>query len=272
MLELFKRSPRAFALAVVMHLILILFLLVGVDWLVQPKVYHAPVEVVQAKVLDEKRIAAEAARLKQEQERQALAEQTAREKAERELRQLQEKQRQEQQRLKQLEQQRQTEQRLKREAEQARKQAEQKKRKADAERKKQEEAKKKAEAKRKAKAEAERKRKAAEEAERKRKEAELQQALEAEQQSRALNAFAIAVSQRVTRNWIRPPGSDRGLACKLKIRLSDRGTVLAVQLVQSSGNTPFDRSAEAAVWKSDPMPSPPAGLREINFTFDPDAQ
>ncbi|MEO5343248.1 MAG: cell envelope integrity protein TolA [Gammaproteobacteria bacterium SHHR-1] len=278
MLDLLKRSPRAFALALLMHLLLIIFLLLGVDWLVQPEVYRPQVEVVQAKVVDEGRIAAEAARLRQEQEKRQAEEQAARQRAEQELRQLEQKKQREQQRLQQLEQQRLAEekkrqaeeQRQRREAAEAAKKA---KAKAEAERKAKAEAerKAKAEAERKAKAEAERKAKAAQEAERQRREAELQQALEAEQHNRAINAFAAAVSQSVTANWTRPPGSDQGLTCKLRIRLSEHGNILAVTLAQGSGNTPFDRSAEAAVWKSDPLPAPPAGLRDINFTFDPDA-
>lgn len=273
---MFKRSPKAFTMAVVMHLVLVFFLVVGVDWLVEPEVHRPKVDVVQARVIDEKRISAEAARLKQEQEKIKKREQAKKARAEKELADLKKKNQQEQQRLKQVEQKRKTAERKRLKAEKARKaeekkkqQAEAKRKKLEAEAKKRKAAKKKAEAEKRRKAEAERKRKA-EEA-RKRREAELKKALEAEQNDRAVNAYANVVGLRIERNWIRPLGSDHGLRCKLKVRFSSRGTVLAVQIVQGSGNTAFDRSAEAAVYKSDPLPAPPGGLREINFTFHPDA-
>jgi colicin import membrane protein len=40
-----------------------------------------------------------------------------------------------------------------------------------------------------------------------------------------------------------------------------------VRIVRSSGNGAFDRSVEAAVFKSDPLPKPPASIREITFVF-----
>jgi colicin import membrane protein len=270
MFDLFKRSPRALVMALAMHLLLVFFLLVGVDWLVAPKVYRPKVDVVQARVIDERQIAAEAARLKHAEEQIKAREQQKRQQAERELAALNRQRQQAQQRLEALAQKRKREERKRVAAEQARKAEEQKRRAQQAAEKKREAARKQAAAEKRRKAEQERQRKAAEA--RRQREAALQQALEAEQNSRALNAFAVAVSARVTGNWLRPPGTDRGLRCKLQIRLSARGTVLAVQLVQSSGNGAFDRSAEAAVFKSDPLPAPPAGLREINFTFDPDAR
>jgi colicin import membrane protein len=294
MLELFKRNPKAVSLAVAMHLVLILLLIFGLDWLVPPKDQRPAVNVVQARVVDASAVAAEAERLETEANKANAAEEAKKAKAEKEIKELEKKRQDEQKKLqdvekqrKEAEQKRKTEEKLKIEAEQKRKAAEDAKRKADAEAKKQDEARQKAETEQKQKAEAEKKkaedekkRKAAEDAkrkadeDRKRREADLQSALEAEQSGMqsadAINAFALAVSERVTSNWIRPPATEMGLKVKLRVRVSDQGSVLAVQVVQSSGNSAFDRSAEAAVYKSDPLPKPPPGVRELNFTFDPD--
>lgn len=294
MKELFKRNPKAVGLAVAMHLVLILLLIFGLDWLVPPKDQRPAVTVVQAKVVDASAVAAEAKRMEQQQNQAKAAEQAKKDKAEKELKELQKKRDNEQKKLqevenqrKEAEQKRKTEEKLRVEAEQKRKVEEEKKRKAEAETKKQDEAKKaeaekkkKAEEEAKRKLEADKKRKAEEEAkgkadeERKRRETDLQKALEAEQSSQqnsqAINAFALAVTERVTSNWVRPEATNLGLKVKLRVRVSDQGSVLAVQVVQSSGNSAFDRSAEAAVYKSDPLPTPPVGVRELNFIFDPD--
>lgn len=54
------------------------------------------------------------------------------------------------------------------------------------------------------------------------------------------------------------------------------GNVIAVQVVQGSGNGAFDRSAEAAVRKADPLPVPSGRLfekfRDINFVFAPSVE
>lgn len=278
MFDLFKRNPKAVSLAVAMHLVLILLLIFGLDWLVPPKDQRPAVNIVKAQVVDASAVAAEAKRIEDEKTKLKAQEQEKKDKAERELKELQKKRETEQKKLQEAEKQRkELEQRRKLEAEQARKLEIEKKRKAEAEAKKQEEAKK-AEQKRKTdeeakrKAEADKKRKADEE--RAKREAELQRALEAEQSSQqnaqVINAFALAVTERVTSNWVRPPATDLGLKVKLRVRVSDNGSVLAVQVVQTSGNSAFDRSAEAAVYKSDPLPTPPPGVRELNFTFDPD--
>ena len=106
----------------------------------------------------------------------------------------------------------------------------------------------------------------------KRREEELRRSMQAEQNARAMSAFGAAIRDKVTRNWLRPPGSSMGLSCTLKVRVAASGTVLGVQILRSSGNGAFDRSAEAAVFKSDPFPKPPVGIRDITFEFDPDKQ
>lgn len=268
-------------LAAAMHLVLLMFLVVGVDWLKDPVVAQPKVEVVQAKVIDEQRIKEESERLKKHEQEVAARQQAEKSRAERELEALKAKQQAEKKRLLDIENKRKLAEQTriqekarikaeekKRKAEEAKRRAEENKKKAEA--KKKEEARKRAEAEKRKKAEAERKRKAQQDAERKRLQDELQQSLAAEQNSREIALFSSALREKVTRNWLRPPGTGAGLRCKLRVRVSTSGTVLGVQVVQSSGNPAFDRSAESAVYQSDPLPQPPAGIRELDFYFDPD--
>jgi colicin import membrane protein len=57
------------------------------------------------------------------------------------------------------------------------------------------------------------------------------------------------------------------------VRLAPGGNVIAVSILESSGNSAFDRSAEAAVYKAEPLPVPSGNLferfRDVNFVFDP---
>ncbi|MCB1862933.1 MAG: cell envelope integrity protein TolA [Gammaproteobacteria bacterium] len=73
--------------------------------------------------------------------------------------------------------------------------------------------------------------------------------------------------------WVRLEGTGGGLKCKLRVRLAKGGSVLAVSVIESSGSGAFDRSAEAAVYKADPLPVPDDQLfeqfRDIIFVFDP---
>lgn len=280
MAGLIKRNPQAVIFAVILHLVLILLLVFGVDWLKEPEVGRPKVDVVKAKVIDESMIRAEAEKLKKEKQ-QAKARQLAEKtKAQKELEKLKkqqadlkEKQQAEKKRLADLEKKRKSEAKKRAVEKKKRIEAERKRKAAEAKRKKAE-AKRKAEAKKRAEAEKRRKaaeaRKKREEAARRKREKELQDSLKAEQNARALRRFVSSLGAKVTSNWRRPPGTGAGFKCKLRVRVASNGTVLGVQVVQSSGNSAFDRSAEAAVFKSDPLPAPPAGVRDITFLFDPD--
>jgi colicin import membrane protein len=62
----------------------------------------------------------------------------------------------------------------------------------------------------------------------------------------------------------------------VEVRLGPGGVVLAAQVVRSSGNAAFDRSAETAVRRADPLPMPDdpvlaAPYREgVELVFAPD--
>ncbi len=81
--------------------------------------------------------------------------------------------------------------------------------------------------------------------------------------------------EKVNQAWIRAPGLPSGLRCKLDIRLLPDGSVMAVQVLNTSGNLAFDQSALAAVETSAPLPVPqdPALIekfRHFTFEFNPD--
>jgi colicin import membrane protein len=272
-----RQHPRPFIYALLVHLVLLAVLIFSLDWTstVKPSTsrQHAP---IQAIAVDARQLDAEL------QRKQQLEEQ---------------KRREEQDKLKRLEEQKEAERRKveeqKRQAELKVKQEREAKRKAEAEKKRQAELalKKKAEAEKKRKedearkkAEAEQKRKA-EEARRKA-EQELQARLAAEQareaaqrqsaMQRMVDEYVLYIQEKVQRSWIRPPTSGSELSCTVEVRLIPSGEVIDAQIVRSSGNSAFDRSVEAAVFKASPLPVPPdpyvmEQFRSLRFEFKPGA-
>ncbi|WP_241546786.1 cell envelope integrity protein TolA [Thiohalobacter thiocyanaticus] len=318
--RLFRETPQAFIYALLVHLVLVAFLAVSLDWTPKPQLQAADKPVIEAVALDEAQVRAEMEKLQaveereqqaaearlreaEEKRRQAEAarqaeqqrleklkqEQAAEAERQAELKRQQEalvrKREQEQKRLAEIEAKRQAEEeaRRKAEAEAKRKAEEEARRKAEAEAKRQaeEEARRKAEAEAKRKAEEEARRKAEEEARRKAEQA-LQQQLEAERQAlaaaeaeRVVSRYVAAIQQKVERNWIQPPGSRQGLTCTVRVGLIPGGEVTRVSIVKGSGDAAFDRSVEAAVWRSSPLPLPPDNqyfdrFRDLTFRFSPE--
>jgi colicin import membrane protein len=63
-------------------------------------------------------------------------------------------------------------------------------------------------------------------------------------------SYRYGIYQRVVANWSRPPSARNGMQAKLQVELVPTGDVVAVILLEGSGNGAFDRSAEGAVRKS----------------------
>ena len=139
-----------------------------------------------------------------------------------------------------------------------------------------------AEAKRKAAAEAEAKRKAAAEAEAKRKaqaeqaarEKALQDALAQEQRERELDplrdAYSAAIAQQIARNWLKPPGIGAELRCEVLAVQTPDGNITDARITRSSGNATFDESVIKAIYKAAPLPQPPRPdvfQRELEIGF-----
>jgi colicin import membrane protein len=113
-----------------------------------------------------------------------------------------------------------------------------------------------------------------------RREAEEQARREAEalaqRQAEARGTYDAAIRQKINRAWSRPPGIPEGLSAVVAVRLGPGGTVLSAEVVESSGNAAFDRSAERAVLRADPLPMPDEPSlaapyrRGVELTFTPE--
>lgn len=105
----------------------------------------------------------------------------------------------------------------------------------------------------------------------------------AEQKKRAqfeqseVSKYKGLIRGQITRNWIFPASYQKGMKCKVLVRLIPSGDVVSVRIIQSSGNSAFDRSVEMAVNKASPLPVPKSSsglfdhFREVEFVFDPNA-
>lgn len=74
--------------------------------------------------------------------------------------------------------------------------------------------------------------------------------LAADKDLSAAQSFRFGIYQRVVANWSRPPSARNGMQARLLVELIPTGAVVGVTVVESSGNSAFDRSAEAAVRKA----------------------
>lgn len=63
-------------------------------------------------------------------------------------------------------------------------------------------------------------------------------------------SYRYGIYQLVVANWSRPPSARNGMQAKLLVELVPIGDVVAVTVLESSGNGAFDRSAESAVRKA----------------------
>ena len=77
--------------------------------------------------------------------------------------------------------------------------------------------------------------------------------------------YAVAITQAIQRNWIRPDNMPIGVSCRLSITQAPGGTVVAVSVASSC---PYDelgrRSIEAAVRRAEPLP-----YRGFESVFNP---
>jgi colicin import membrane protein len=291
------------------HIVLMVMLFISFDWTPKPAVVKNQPNVVKATVVDTSKVKAELDKLKRAEEKKQKQEQARMDKLKRAERDSKKRRAAEEKRIAELKKKRiaaekrrtQEQNKLakikkekaalekKREVEQKQLAELERKHKVEQERQKQAEAKRKAaeakhkaaEAKRKA---AEAKRKAAEarrrEDERKKQLDDQLAAEEAERTEAAaqgeINKYQALIRQKVTRNWLKPAGARKGLACTVRVRTIPGGEVVGVTIIKSSGNAIFDRSVESAVRKAAPLPLPrdpavAARMREIDFEFIPEA-
>ena len=92
-----------------------------------------------------------------------------------------------------------------------------------------------------------------------------------------VSKFEGLIKSQITRNWIFPASYQKGMKCKVLVRLIPSGDVVGVHIIQSSGNAAFDRSVEMAVNKASPLPVPKSStglfdhFREVELVFDPNS-
>lgn len=288
-------NPRAMVYAILVHVALAAVLFISLEWTDVATPKQPKVDVVQAVAVDEKKIQAELDKLKKAEEKKRKAEERKQKQLDKKAKDAEKKRKAEEQRLAKLKKEREAEKR-KKEAEakqlaeeQAKKQREverlaaekatlEKQRLAEELRLAEMEAKRQEEAERKrqeALAEAERQRKAEEERKRSAEIAAEQARLEAERQKHlaTLKGQYIAdITNKVERNWIKPPTAKQGLSCKVEVNQIPGGEVINVKVTQCIGDDIFRRSVERAVYKASPLPSPPDPDlfdRDLVFTFKP---
>jgi colicin import membrane protein len=270
--SILKTNPLAAAIAIGMHLAILLLMIFGLDWWEKPEAKRFKADVVQATVIDAAKVDAEVKKLKLADENKKKKEKQAKLKEKKRLDDLKKKRQQEEKRLADIKKKRKAEEakKLKLEKERKRKEAEAKKRAAEEKKKKAAEAKRKAAEEKKRKAAAEKKRKAEEAKKRKQKEREarLRAEMEAERDATEIELYSARIQEAIEMEWLRPMGVGDGLSCTLRIRMAAGGSVIAAQVVRGSGSSAFDRSAEAAVRKADPLPVPSGRLFEKMRTID----
>ena len=121
---------------------------------------------------------------------------------------------------------------------------------------------------------AEAKRKAKAEAKRKVAEAKRERIARQKYEESEITRAMIRIERQVKRNWTRPSAISNGLTCTIRVQLIAGGAVKRAQVIESSGNAIFDRSAENAVRKASPLPVPADPLifqkfKVFSFIFNP---
>lgn len=230
----------------------------------------APVEIIQAITVDEVAIQTEMKRIQAERQQQQAAELARQQELERKAAQAKKQREAEAKRLAELEAQTK---KIKQQQEQEMKRLANLKAQAKAaEQKRQEEEKRQAEL----------------QQQLAQRQAALQKKLEEEQRQQAqlaaekerqlqeiIQRYGALIKQAIGQQWIIPDNVERNLSSTLLIRLAPGGSVVDVQLIQSSGHPQLDRSAIAAVYKASPLPVPREEewfekFREVKLTVRPE--
>jgi protein TonB len=90
--------------------------------------------------------------------------------------------------------------------------------------------------------------------------------------------------QKLTADWGRkisayfdlhkryPKDKTTATTVKVSLVLNRRGNVVSVNVAESSGDAAFDEAAVSMIHRSDPVPLPPAGLTDDQFSFSLDVK
>ncbi len=84
-------------------------------------------------------------------------------------------------------------------------------------------------------------------------------------------AYRKQIKALLYANWAgaRVFRSQGRLIAHFRVEVDAGGGVRSLELVRASGDRHFDESAERAIWKVEPFPSPPRGAFTLTLTFDP---
>lgn len=75
----------------------------------------------------------------------------------------------------------------------------------------------------------------------------------AQQDKQSANSYLQLIQGRLSQNWSRPPSARLGMQTLIELRLVPTGRIVGVKILQSSGDTAFDRSVEQAAFKAAPF-------------------
>jgi colicin import membrane protein len=97
------------------------------------------------------------------------------------------------------------------------------------------------------------------EADRRKRAEELQKQLGAESAeltAQVQNEWLLQLTAAIEDKWARPPGSDPNMKASIKIRLSPTGEVMSAEISAGSGSPLYDQTLQQAVYRASPLPLP----------------
>jgi colicin import membrane protein len=74
--------------------------------------------------------------------------------------------------------------------------------------------------------------------------------------SPAMAAYVFAISNKIYRNWSLPASAKDDLMCIVNVRQIAGGEVVGVRIISCNGDEAVERSIEAAIRRSSPLPEP----------------
>ncbi len=98
----------------------------------------------------------------------------------------------------------------------------------------------------------------------------------ATEEGEAAKSYIQGIYELVVQNWSRPPSARNDMKALLEVELVPTGELVAVNVIESSGNEAFDRSAEQAVRKAQKFEVPKdnalfeSRFRRFNLLFQPE--
>jgi colicin import membrane protein len=75
----------------------------------------------------------------------------------------------------------------------------------------------------------------------------------AQQDKQSANSYLQLIRSRLSQSWSRPPSARLGMQTLIELRLVPTGRIVGVKILQSSGDSAFDRSVEQAAFKAAPF-------------------